>query len=291
VELFELPTGRGVLLKGHQTEVVALAFSGDGKRLATSEFSGHVKLWDVETGEEVLTLADDQGARGDLAFTGDGRLFRSNYAGRLKVWDGRPLGPEVERQEQAASLVSGLIRAVAAKAEVVERIKADAGLSAPVRQAALDIAGRYQEDPSFLDEAAWKVVRSAGRTADEYRLALRQAQAARAIDPENGDYLTVLGVAQYRLGLHAEAVATLARAEAIASQAKSVILGALLGGSKHTPEELAFLAMAHHQLGHQEQAKAYLDRFRESVMKPQFRHADLRSVLTEAEALLKGASP
>ena len=291
LELFELTTGRGVLLKGHQTEVVALAFSADEKRLATSEFSGHVKLWDVQTGEEVLTLPDDQGPRGDLAFTGDGRLIRSNHAGRLKIWDARPLAPEVETQEQAASLVAALIRAVAAKAVVIEHIKADAGLSAPVRQAALEIAGRYLEDPLYLDEAAWKVVKTAGRTADEYRLALRQAQAAGAIDPDNSDYLTALGAAQYRLGLNAETEATLAHAEKINSQVKPGALDAMLAGSRRTPAELAFLAMTHHRLGHTEQARAYLDRFRTSVMKLQFRSAELRPLLTEAEAQLKGANP
>jgi len=291
LELFELTTGQGVLLKGHQTEVVALAFSADEKRLATSEFSGHVKLWDVQTGEEVLTLPDDQGPRGDLAFTGDGRLIRSNHAGRLKIWDARPLAPEVEAQEQAASLVAALIRAVAAKAVIIERVKADAGLSAPVRQAALQIAGRYLEDPSYLDEAAWKVVKTAGRTADEYRLALRQAQAAGTIDPDNSDYLMALGAAQYRMGLNAEAEATLARAEKINAPGKSGALDAMLAGSRRTPAELAFLAMTHHRLGHMEQARAYLDRFRASVMKLQFRSAELRPLLTEAEALINGANP
>ena len=291
MELFELTTGQGMLLKGHQTDVVALAFSADDKRLATSEFSGHVKLWDVQTGEEVLTLPDDQGPRGDLAFTGDGRLIRSNYAGRLKIWDARPLAPEVEAQEQAASLVAALIRAVAAKAVIIERLKADAGLSAPVRQAALEIASRYLEDPSLLDEAAWNIVKTAGRTADEYRLALRQAQAAGAIDPDNGDYLMALGAAQYRLGLNAEAEATLACAEKINAPGKSGALDAIQVGSRRTPAELAFLAMTHHRLGHTEQARGYLDRFRASVMKLQFRSAELRPLLTEAEALLNGAKP
>jgi WD40 repeat protein len=294
VELYELATGRGALLKGHQADVVALAFSRDGKRLATSEFNGHVKIWDAEDGEEVLTLQDDQGARGDLAFTGDGRLIRSNFAGRVKTWDARPLVPHVEAQERAASLVARLIRDLAAKGEVIEHIKTDGGLAAPVREAALDIAGRYQEDQSVLDEAAWKVVKSAGRTTEEYRLALRQAQAACAIEPENGGYLAVFGACQYRMGLHAEAVNTLERSEKINAQANkdagTAILGALLGGNRRAPVELGFLAMAHHQLGRHEQARAYLGRFRELMIKPQFGRGEARPLLAEAEALLEGAS-
>src|SRR5262249_658415 len=159
----------------------------------------------------------------DLAFTTDGHLIRTNHEGRVKIWDGRPLAPEIEFQEQAASLVSGLIGDVVLKAEVIERIKADGSLRAPVHDAALAIAERSQEDAWHCNEPAWKAVQSKGRKAAVSRLALRQAQAACSSEPDSAFFLTTLGVAQYRQGQFAEAAETLARSDTIISQPKKTV--------------------------------------------------------------------
>jgi WD40 repeat protein len=287
-ELWDLVKGEHVrLLEGHH-EVVALAFSRDGKRLATADFHGLVKIWDAQTGEESFTLQDERGARGDLAFTPDGRLVRTDHSGRVKIWDARPLSPQVEAEEQAASLVATLISQVVAQDEIIDRLKGDASLNDVVRQAALDIAGRYRQDPRLLTEAAWNSAKSPGGTAEGSRLALRQAQAACALDPENGRSLTVLGVAQYRQGQLAAAVETLTRSEKINSQPSKPVnfmdlSGMMLGDLR--PADLAFLAMAHHRLGHQEQAQAYLARLRELLKKAQPGNP-AQPFLAEAEALL-----
>jgi WD40 repeat protein len=43
-------------LKGHSTWVNSVAFSRDGKLLASGSYDGSTKLWDVATGREVATL-------------------------------------------------------------------------------------------------------------------------------------------------------------------------------------------------------------------------------------------
>lgn len=43
-------------LRGHRGAVTGLAFTGDGKRLASCSADGTVRLWDVEQGLELLTL-------------------------------------------------------------------------------------------------------------------------------------------------------------------------------------------------------------------------------------------
>jgi COMPASS component SWD3 len=43
-------------LKGHTDWVNSVAFSPDGKLLASGSADGTIKLWDVATGQEVRTL-------------------------------------------------------------------------------------------------------------------------------------------------------------------------------------------------------------------------------------------
>src|SRR5262249_50299672 len=56
--ILDLANGHEVLppLKGHAAPILASAFSPDGKRLATSGVDQTVKIWDLETGQETLTL-------------------------------------------------------------------------------------------------------------------------------------------------------------------------------------------------------------------------------------------
>ncbi len=50
-------TGKELLtLRGHYGLVTSVAYSPDGKRLATASVDQTAKVWDAETGEELLTL-------------------------------------------------------------------------------------------------------------------------------------------------------------------------------------------------------------------------------------------
>jgi WD40 repeat protein len=54
VRLWDVETGeRRRALKGHYWVVHGLAFSPDGKTLATGSWDFNVKLWDVATGREL----------------------------------------------------------------------------------------------------------------------------------------------------------------------------------------------------------------------------------------------
>jgi WD40 repeat protein len=64
------------VLRGHSDPVFVLAFSPDGKRLATCGGEGTVKVWDPATGQELLSLpvrARFNKSPVALAFSGDGR--------------------------------------------------------------------------------------------------------------------------------------------------------------------------------------------------------------------------
>ena len=68
-----------------------MAFSPDGRRLATGGEENTVKIWDVETGEELQTLRGHSGDVYTVAFSpDDGRWVASaGEDSTVKVWDSR----------------------------------------------------------------------------------------------------------------------------------------------------------------------------------------------------------
>jgi WD40 repeat protein len=85
----ESPEGSGPqVLRGHRDMIQDMAFSPDGKTLATCGYDRLIKLWDVATGKELRTLTDHSDAVYGLAFSPDGRLLASGAADRaVKVWE------------------------------------------------------------------------------------------------------------------------------------------------------------------------------------------------------------
>jgi eukaryotic-like serine/threonine-protein kinase len=80
-------------LKGHQAYVWRVAFSPDGRYLASGSWDSMIKIWDLEAPEsaEPVTLRGHAGFILGLAFSPDGRRLASasGYAshGEVKVWD------------------------------------------------------------------------------------------------------------------------------------------------------------------------------------------------------------
>ena len=76
-------------LRGHAGFVDGLAYTPDGKRLATASDDGTAKVWDATTGRELLTLPIKDGhGRHGVAFSPDGkRLATSTNSGEVTVWD------------------------------------------------------------------------------------------------------------------------------------------------------------------------------------------------------------
>ena len=129
-----------------------------------------------------------------------------------------------------------------------------------MRERALALAERSPEDANALNEASWAAVRRRDATATDYRQALRQAEAACRLSPDNGTYLNTLGVAQYRAGKYADAVATLTRSDQLNSR----------GPDGSIPADMAFLALAQYRLGHIEKARGTLGRLHEAMKRPRW---------------------
>ncbi|MBI5760743.1 MAG: SUMF1/EgtB/PvdO family nonheme iron enzyme [Planctomycetales bacterium] len=75
-------------LTGHTGVVLSVAFSADGKRLASASYDQTVKVWDAMTGQETLTLNGHTKRVESVAFSSDGtRLASASFDGTVKVWD------------------------------------------------------------------------------------------------------------------------------------------------------------------------------------------------------------
>jgi WD40 repeat protein/tRNA A-37 threonylcarbamoyl transferase component Bud32 len=93
VYLWDLKTGEVLSeLSGHQHIITCMAFTPDGRTLASGDFLGTIKLWNVATGQEMLTLEKYTGAVMSLSFSSDGRTLASaggdaqSRLGMIHLW-------------------------------------------------------------------------------------------------------------------------------------------------------------------------------------------------------------
>jgi WD40 repeat protein/serine/threonine protein kinase/tetratricopeptide (TPR) repeat protein len=157
----------------------------------------------------------------------------------------------------------------------------DLGDHAGVRRACSELLDRFgsSTDAGAANNVAWYCVLGPDAVADSaapVRLAKFAVDQAPA--PVN---LNTLGAALYRARRFEEAIGRLEE-------------GIRKGGGESLPQDWAFLAMAHHRLGHRVEARRWLDRFR--TYRPDERRGaywnelEIRLLRREAEALLKADS-
>jgi Tol biopolymer transport system component len=105
VSLWDVQTGQEVLaLNGHVAQVTCVAFSPDGRRLASAGAGvwdaqqklivyGEIKVWDAQTGKELIALKGDKPVVYSLSYSPDGKRLASSAGessrtpGEVKVWD------------------------------------------------------------------------------------------------------------------------------------------------------------------------------------------------------------
>ncbi len=293
VRLWELHGGQLLrTLRGHSVRVFSVAFSPDGFWLVSTSDDGLVKLWDGRPPSDDLRVEREAGALLGWLHAGSGtrrdalaRLqadLTISHAVRRRAMALAPLYAAAQLDREAYRLVEDLGNRPLLREEILQELRRQPGGDEAVRQKALAFAEHYPYDPMRLNEASRKVVRQAGRDPGEYKRALRLAEVACRLAPDNGILLTTLGVAYYRTKQWQLALETLSRSERLNAK--------LYGAS--IPADLAFLALACHQLGQKDRARAYLTRLRAAVKDWLWvKDKEAQDFLREAEELMGAKSP
>lgn len=80
--------GRLIKTFRHPAGITHLAFSPDGKTIATSSYDEQLRIWDLEQETMVMTLHGPAGTIWTLAYSPDGRLLASGGEDKMvRIWD------------------------------------------------------------------------------------------------------------------------------------------------------------------------------------------------------------
>src|SRR5262249_21774274 len=118
-------------------------------------------------------------------------------------------------EREALGLLGFLIGRPLCKADVLEHLRTSPTITPQARKMALTLIERYREEtnPERYHQSSWAVLRQPYLNSFQYRFALRQAETASRLAPDQNKYLTTLGAAQYRAGQYPQARTTLEQAD------------------------------------------------------------------------------
>ena len=283
-------------LAGHGDRVHHAAISPDGRTLLSSSSDKTARLWDMETGREIVTLRGHDQAVFMGSFSPDGsEVVTAGRDQKARIWPvdvveaALAAGPrELTFEEKEAydilsadernakALVDRLLDELVFGGFVKERLENESGISDTIRELAIKVADkRSQKITAFVVNEAWAVVKSPGAATGELQLALRKAKAAYESEP-NGYFMMVLGVAHYRLKHY--------------DDAKKALLMALRWGMDSDIVCLSFAAMTHQRLGEGELARANLGRAKVLMRDPKRAPSEeYKAILREATGVVDGS--
>lgn len=88
IALWDLSSGKELgTIDGHKDTVCALAFSPDGKKLASCALDATIRLWDLDSRKELHKAISLHSVQHRLAFSRDGKTLFSSGDNRVRLWD------------------------------------------------------------------------------------------------------------------------------------------------------------------------------------------------------------
>lgn len=280
-------SGGGVMSVIHKIEtssagVASMAISPDGERLVVSRREGAVRVYDMETGEDLMPLPGSDVTMRALRFTPDGSGVVGESLTLPIVRFETSVSKEVRRERRVVDLARAALRDVWTRdslvSDMIEAVRAKPNLSEDVREMAILLARGRGEQTNHLNSGVWSTVRFGSAEPAVARRMVRQALRVNEIWPNNHSFVNTLGVAQYRAGDFEDAIATFRR-------------GMEIGKSRFPvghPSDLTFLAMSLAKLGRMEEAKDVLEQVRVLMKIPEFADdTENQSFVREAESVVK----
>ena len=83
-----LPLIRAITRQGHSDIVISVSFSPDGRRIVSGSSDRTIRIWDAESGQELLKLEGHSSYVSSVSFSPDGRRIVSGGDDRtIRIWD------------------------------------------------------------------------------------------------------------------------------------------------------------------------------------------------------------
>jgi WD40 repeat protein/tetratricopeptide (TPR) repeat protein len=278
-DVFVYDTTRKVeqhVLRGHSGSIETVCFSADDTRIAamsidpnsiaessdvekvrsnTGAHEAEAKVWDVVTGQELLSLA---GTWNPASFTSliaphsptitDATLQLAAGA----QWEAEPLSVATAADELVRWITETKDDGrMATRSELLNRLRLDSSENEEVRAAAEQLVRDGMRELDALVAASLELSLPPEQSAEAYQRALELADESCEVEPRSTGAWFTRGTANYRLGRFQDALADLKRIEELQHEL----------GRSAWPQHLILLAMTHHQMGNADLAQQYLREF------------------------------